>query len=512
MLKRYFIPLQDYLSQLSSKRSAKNVLWNLMGGIWAGILVVLATPWYVSRIGYEGYGIVGIWLMMQVMMGLLDAGMGATLMREFSDFSRNREYPEYKRNVLRTLEGVYWAIALLCAIIFLLAAGWVNHYWLNAHQLGDDYITSALRWMSIALCLQFPNALYSSGLAGLQKQGKMNILQILGNSLRYGGGAAILYFKADLNYFFAVQAFVGFIQTFLTRSVLWRIISETTIQPPLFRIEIIQKLWRFSAGMALTALSAVLLSNMDRIVLSKMMPTLELGKYSVAFTASGLLQLGIQPFYRAFFPRYSELVSAHDPKQLKNEYFQSCRLMAAIIVPLGIVGWVFAPCIFQTWLGKEDPIGTNIFRWLLIGITCSGLMWLPAAFQQAHRWTSLHAAMIAGALIIGSPCMVWAIKTYGTVGATTVWVLHGISDITLGLWLMHRRLLKEELSIWYKSVILPPLLAAIPLGVFSWWLMPKSINRWISLSWIGATGALLIAMALCFTIIRFHNRAQIASK
>jgi O-antigen/teichoic acid export membrane protein len=508
MLKRCFVLLQDCLSLLSSKRSAKNVLWNLLGGIWAGILVVLVTPWYVSRLGYEGYGIVGIWLMMQVMMGLLDAGIGFTVVREFSDSLKNRENPQFSNDLLRTAESIYWSISLLCAIFFLFLASYVNRYWLNDHRLSEAYIVNVLRWMSVALCLQFPYSLYSSGLTGLQEHGKMNFLNIIGSSLRYGGGAAVLYFKTDLNYFFIVQAVVSLIQTFLTRSVVWSIVSGMTIRPPIISIKIVQKLWRFSAGMALTALSGVLLANMDRIILSKMMPTSELGKYSVAFTASGLLQLGILPFYRAFFPRYSELVSSDNPKELQYEYFQSCRFMAGIIIPMGIVGWVFAPNIVKIWLWKDDLIVTSVFRWLLIGITCSGLMWLPTALQQAHRWTSLHASMIIGALIIGCPLMILAIKTYGSVGATAVWVLHGISDLTLGLWLMHRRLLKGKLFVWYKSVLLPPLLFGIPCVFFSYWFMPQDVNGWIKALWIGSTGILLIAALFYFNLGRNDKEAQ----
>jgi hypothetical protein len=34
---------------------------------------------------YEGCDIVGLWLVMQFMIGLFDLGMGSTLSREFSD-------------------------------------------------------------------------------------------------------------------------------------------------------------------------------------------------------------------------------------------------------------------------------------------------------------------------------------------------------------------------------------------------------------------------------------------
>lgn len=326
----------------------------------------------------------------------------------------------------------------------------------------------------------------------------MNALQIMGNTLRYGSGVAVLFWRADLIWFFAVQALVAAVQTFATRGVVWGMISEVAARRPTFSVEIIRRLWRFSIGMAVTAIAAILLANADRIALSKMVSTSELGKYAIAFTATGLLHLAIQPFYRAFFPRYSELVSTGDTKRLRDEYFSSCGLMAVIIIPMGIVAWIFAPHLLLAWLGDYDQTITDVFRWLLIGITCSGLMWLPAAFQQAHGWTRLHAGMIAGALVVGAPVMVWAITIYGTIGATLIWGLHGVSDITLGLWLMHRRLLHGELLAWYRSVLLPPFLIGLPLVCLSRWLMPHGLNKWASLCWIGATGVVVIAASLFF--------------
>ena len=483
---------------VSSNRPARNVMWNLLGGGWVGILIVLATPWYVARLGLEGYGIVGLWLMMQVLMGLLDMGMGATLVRAFADSRRDRNALEFKRDLLKTMETVCWAVAAVLTVALVLAGGSVGDHWLKSRTLPSASVSNGIRMMAIALGLQFPCGLYSNGLTGLQEQGRMNALQIMGNSLRYGCGVAVLFWRADLVWFFGVQAVVAAIQTLATRWVVWEMISDAAARRPTFRLEMFQRLWRFSMGMALTAVSAVLLANADRIALSIMMPTAELGKYAVAFTATGLLQMGIQPFYRAFFPRYSELVSLGETERLRVEYYRSCRLVAVVIIPLGIIGWMFAPQIFHAWLGEYEETTVKAFRWLLVGITCSGLMWLPAAFQQAHGWTRLHASMIAGALVLGAPVMIWAVLTYGTVGATAVWVLHGISDITLGLRLMHRRLLVGELLGWYRSVLLPPLMISLPLVGLSWCLIPHGLSRWIGLSWVGSTGLIVIAAALFF--------------
>lgn len=502
----------NWLSTLiSSNRLVKNVSANMIGGAWNGLLIVFATPWYVSLLGMEGYGLLGFWMLMQMVLSLFDLGLGAALVREFADTKGQHDRNDSRRNLLRTLEYVYWPVAAIIIIIMLFSSDWIANNWLKFHVLSIDQVASAIKWMALALGLQFPCALYSSGLAGLQSQGRMNMLQIIGNSLRYGGGVAILFWRADLVWFFYVQALVAAIQTFATRRVVWGMIYGSAVRPPAFHMDMLQRLWRFSMGMALTSVVAVLLANADRIALSKIATTAELGKYAVAFTATGLLQLGIQPFYRAFFPRYSELVSSGDTKRLRDEYFRSCRLLAVAIIPLGIIGWTFAPHIFYAWLGKNDETIVNVFRWLLVGITCSGLMWLPAAFQQAHGWTRLHAAMITGALVLGAPVMVWAIRSYGTVGATAVWVLHGVSDITLGLWLMHRRLLIGELLGWYRSVLLPPLLISFPLVGLSWWVMSPGLNKWVSLCWIGATGLVVIAAALFFDFVRVRKDMQLTS-
>ena len=138
----------------------------------------------------------------------------------------------------------------------------------------------------------------------------------------------------------------------------------------------------------------------------------------------------------------------------------------------------------------------NVFRLLLIGIAGAGLMWLPAAFQQAQGWTRLHALMIAAALGIGVPCLWWTIKYWGTVGATAVWVLHGVSDVTLGLWLMHRRLLPGELHTWYRIVVFRPLLTCLLIVGLSWWVMPTAMSRWSIGVWLGGTSFLAILSLL----------------
>ena len=495
------VPVCRWSALLSSNRLVKNVGANMIGGGWNGLLIVLATPWYVTLLSLEGYGLLGFWLLMQMVLSLFDLGLGATLVREFAN-SRDEQGDDVRRDLLRTLEYVYWPIAAILTVVIALASDWIAGEWLHLQVFSAAEVASAIKWMALALGLQYPCSLYSSGLAGLQRQGRMNLLQMAANGLRYGGGVAVLLWRPDPVWFFIVQAVVAAAQTLATRFVVWRLINRKGSSSAVFRLSVLRRVWRFSAGMAFTLIAGVLLVNVDRLFISKFMPAEELGKYALAFTATGLLQMGIQPFYRAYFPRFSELVVAGNAVRLRLEYYQGCRLVAGIIIPVGILGGVFAPAIFGAWIGTVDPTTVQVFRWLLLGIAGAGLMWIPAAFQQAHGWTRLHAAMIAGALCLGLPSLFIATRQWGTAGATVVWVIHGVSDVTLGLYLMNRRLLVGEFVLWYRTVLLPPLLWSIPVVALSWWLVPSGLNSWLSIAWLGVTGVLALAGTLAYAMGR----------
>lgn len=480
--------------------SIQNVFWNFIGGVWLALLIILSTPWYISKLGLELYGVLSIWLVFQAMMSFFDFGLGATIIREFAGAKSDSEGNHYKQSLLKTVEIFYWSIAAIIFAFLIIFAVFFSSHWFTFHISKNINIMYIMLLMSCTLFFQFPNVLYLNGLIGLQNHKLMNILQISGNTLRYGLGSLILFFHNDLIWFFSVQIIVAILQTFIARFFLRRSINCTIIYRPVFNFDLLRNSARFSSGMALTSIAAVLISNIDRIAISKILPVSELGKYAIAFTATGLLQLGIQPFYRAFFPRYSELFSFGNQEKLKKEYFFSNKMIAIIIISLGVICLFFAEDIFLSWMNIKDVIIIKVFRLLILGIVCSGLGWLPAAMQQAQGWTSLHVKMIFGSILIGLPIMILAIHFFGIIGGTVVWLIHGISDITLGLWLMHRRIFKGELIKWYRTVLVPPILITVPIAYVSFLLKPHDLGRFENLIWIIVTGIILILTSFYFSL------------
>lgn len=472
----------------------------MLNGAYSGVVIVLCTPFYVTYLGIDGYAVISFWLMMQLFLLVFDMGFGATLIKEFAASPLDCEGSKLKLEFLRTFELITFLVAAGLAVLLIFLANFGGEYWFRSSVISTDNMSAILMVMAIALAVQFPSSLYVSGLVGLHRHREVSLLQIGWNTARYGLGLAVIICTRNLVIFFFLQSAIALLQSMRIRRVLLSSIPISVTYKARFNLNLIRGAWVFSLGIAATSFIAVALASIDRVMLTVMLSAEDLGKYALAFSAAGLVQMGIQPFYRVFYPKFSELISADDSDILRDVYFDSCSFMAALIIPIAVVGAVFSSYLFYAWMGVVYPETILAFRILLISIALSGLMWLPAAFQHAHNWTQLHMMMMVGAIVVGIPATFLAIEKYGLVGGAAIWVVHGSLQVTVELYLMHRRLLVGQMANWCRIVVLPPLFVSIPLSLVSLHFVPSDLGRWASFAWPAATGFVILVILYLSTL------------
>ena len=480
--------------------SIKSVSWNFIAAIWMAIIMVVATPLYVSKLGLDLYAIIAIWFVSQTVMNFFDFGLGATLTKEFSTGNFQEEKSLNYSNTLRTIEIVYWSISAICVVLFILITNFFFNEGIILKFSNIEKISSIMLLMFMSLFFQFPNILYINGLIGLQRHRLVSILQIVGNTLKFGSGVLIFLNEADLVAFFNAQIIIAMLQTFTSRHFLRKRISGGDSNRPYFDFQILRKISNFSKHMALTSLLAVAISNLDRLFVFKLLSSKDLSLYSLAFTITGFLQLAIQPFYRSFFPLYSELFSKGQQVKLERVYFYSNKIISLLIIPMAIICFVFARQIFFVWMGNIDPSIVMVFRVLIVGVMFAALGWLPAAYQQAIGWPELHVKIMLLSLVLAIPVLIFSIQYFGLIGASFNWWIHGILDLTLGLWIMHKTVLKGKLKHWYFDVFLPPFLYGTPVALISIMLIPQSLNRINTFVWV------VITSLISFSVVAYRIR------
>ena len=108
----------------------KNMTANLAGSFWQALMLFIFIPIYIKFVGIESWGLIGLFATLQAMSGLLDLGISNTLNREMARLSALQGREQEMRNLIRTLETLYWSIAVFVGIIVLALSPVIAHHWL----------------------------------------------------------------------------------------------------------------------------------------------------------------------------------------------------------------------------------------------------------------------------------------------------------------------------------------------------------------------------------------------
>jgi O-antigen/teichoic acid export membrane protein len=286
-------------------------------------------------------------------------------------------------------------------------------------------------------------------------------------TVRSVGAVLILWtISPTLQAFFTWLVGVTLLQTCLAAFFFWRSLPKSDGSPS-FQSKLLRDTWRFTAGISGITVMSVILAQMDKVVLSRLLSLEMFGYYVLAGTVATSIYFLTLPVYSALYPRFTQLVSLGDDEALRNLYHQGCQLMSALILPVSITIAFFAPEILFLWTGNAVTVANThlLLSILVIGTGLNGLMHLPYAVQLAYGWTRLaFYCNLVGALV-GAPSMLLIASSYGAIGAACVWVILNGAFVLVVSQLMHRRLLQGERWRWYVTDVGLPLSVSL-VGAF----------------------------------------------
>lgn len=460
-----------------------NIIANFAGRAWAGIFSLAVVPLYIKLMGVEVYGLLGIFMSLSALLSLLDMGLSATLSRELSRLSAVENSEQESRNLVRTFEAVYWGIGILIGIAVVTLAPLITKYWINSSSVSSETVEQALIIMGFLIAFQWPGAIYSGGLMGLQRQVVLNAIRSVTVTVQHGGAVLVLLFiSPSILLFFLWQAFVGLLATIALAVWLWKSLPKTG-QQVRFDKALLVKNWRFASGMMGISLVTILLTQLDKIILSKMLTLEMFGYYMLAFNVANALNNLVTPIFSALFPKFTQLVASAEESNLITLYHKGCRLLSVLVLPAAITIAIFAKEVLDLWL--DDPMvvqnAHQILTLLMIGTALNAVMTLPYALQLAHGWTKLAFYKNVIAVVLLIPLMVWMVQMYQGLGAAWVWIILNLGYLIIEVPIMHRRLLKGEMGKWYGRDIILPIVIVTIIGLVGRAILPVDSSKLITL-------------------------------
>ena len=441
----------------------QNISANLFGKGWQTLVGIIFIPLYIKFMGVESYGLVGIWFSLEALSGVLDMGLSGTLNREMARLSVLPGKEQEMRNLVRTMEAFYWSVAVFVGIAVAALSPFIVHHWVKAGQLSPKTIEQALLIMGFITVFQMPIGFYSGGLMGLQKQVLLNITNVCMSTLRGAGAVLILWLiSPTIQSFLLWQIVISIINTFLLAMFIWRGLPHGD-NKAVFQKKLLKGIWRFTAGMSGISILAVILTQLDKVILSKILSLEMFGYYMLASMIAMSLGRLFTPVYFSIYPKFTQLVSIDDQDGLTQLYHKSCQFMSVLILPPAIVIAQFSYEIIFLW--TQNPATAErihlLVSILICGTALNGLMHLPYALQLAFGWTRLSLLKTLIAVILLVPLIIYLTTHYGATGAAIAWFVLNIGMFLFEIPIMHRRILRKEKWRWYLQDICLPLVACI---------------------------------------------------
>jgi O-antigen/teichoic acid export membrane protein len=450
-------------------RIRRNLLANFASQALVPLSLLVALPFYRAMMGLEAVGLVTFFAVLRSLANPLDAGLSVTLNRELARSSARPGNSQTMRDLLRSTEVIFWFLAAGLGIGVVLGADPIARYWLNPESLSQSALRTSLMVMGVALMLQWPFALYRGGLVGMQRQVSLAKVQILGALVGYLGVIPFMaWTRSDAATFFAYQAGVHLLQTLAARTLLKRSLPPSAHQGR-FRWKLLRESSGFALGLTWITLTGLIITQADKVYLSKILHLDGFADYSIA--AMGALALGklFAPVFQAVGPRLTQL--AHTPEsreKMQRLYHQGCQLVAVLLLPACAVAAVFSHPLLTLWLGARQAGRIHgVFSILALSMGLNGLMMIPYALQLAHGWTRLLLGVNLLAIPVEAGALVVLTGWLGLEGAALAWLLPQALYILVMVPLMHRKLLKGQLCRWWTRDLLAPLVPVTALVAVS---------------------------------------------
>lgn len=443
------------------------------------MMSVAFIPVYIRYLGIEAYGLIGIFALLQAWLVLLDMGMSPTLSRELARFTGGAHDAQFVRDLLRSMELLAFAVAALIAIVIVWIAQWLATNWLRVETLPIEVVANAFALMGCITALRLIENIYRSSLVGLQRQVALNVIMSVMVTLRGAGAVAILiWLSPTIKAFFVWQAIVSLFTVAVYATMTYGYLPRAERAGRLSASALLS-VWRFAGGMLGVTFLALLLTQVDKIVLSRLLSLTEFGYYSFAAVVAGGLYALVGPIVQAYQPRLAQLHAETNDAQFAHTYHRGSQLIAVIVGSAAITLIVHSTMIMNLWSANPDLAARSgaLLSILAFGTLLHSLMMLPYQAQLAYGWTRLAVVVNVVAVVIVIPAIFIVTPRFGAYGAAWVWTGLNLGYVFVSVHFMFKRILKTEKWSWYVDDAFKPLLAATVTSIALAWLMPAQLPR-----------------------------------
>ncbi len=444
----------------------RNVI--LMYGFYAVTLAsgLVVTPIIVAALGTEQFGIWAVIGSILGFIGLLDLGLGPSLVR-FAAEQRGRDARVETSALASTALVIYSALAVVTMLLAFVLA-WVLP---RVVEISDEHVSVAQVALVLTIAtfvIRFPLGLFSFLLAGQQRYDVLNGANLVGAALYFALAAGILYvFGGGLVTLAVITLVVTAVRLALPLYWLKRELPELYLSRRLVTRVQARELLGFSLRNLLIQVASKVVFSTDVIVVGIILGGVAAGLYGIPAKLFALAYgVGIAST-TLLFPLLSELEGADERERQERYLLAGVRLGLAVVVAVGLPLLFLPDRFLEAWLPSEFDVSTSapILAILMLSILFAQPGHLLAQFLVARgrhgRLAVARLAIVLANLALSIALALW-VGLWGVALATLI--TETVSTAFVIPFLLRREStlsLRSLAAAWLRPVVLGAV-AAVP--------------------------------------------------
>lgn len=455
-----------------------NIVASYISQIYLIFISIAILPIYIKYMGPEAYGLVGFFAMLQGLFSLLDFGLTPTISRQTAHYNAGVETALNFRRLFRALSLIFTSIAIIGGGSLYFLDNYIATHWLTLDNLEIKDVLFSIEVMAICIALRWMTGLYRGVISGFEYIVWLSVVTTIIATIRYAGVLAYMYFFGfTIQSFFLFQLVISLFEFIVLAIKSNLLLPKVMVKDKIgWSIKPVKPLLGFALTIAATSSVWVLFTQLDKFVLSGILPLADYGYFTLAvLVAGGVLQLSV-PISTPIMPRMARLESEGQHEQMRIVYLNATQFISIVVVTAGIVLAGVARPLLYTWTGDShlSSEAAPVLQLYALGNSVLALAAFPYYLQYAKGNLKYHLIGSIVSVIILVPSVIWAARNYGSIGAGWVWLLMQLSYLIIWVSYVHSKVEPGINLKWFKS-FLP--------GVVS-----VSIFVFVTMSWVDYSG------------------------
>lgn len=437
-----------------------NIASNIVTKIWNMMSVYLLIPAYIKILGETSYGLVSFFATLQTVINVLGLGLSNTLRREFASGENTEINSIRKYKLMRSVENIYFLIAIFVMIICKFGSRSISEKWLNIETLDSSMVANVISLMGVSIALQLIANLYVGCLFGLDYQVFANILCIGWSVTKSIGSLVIIAFiSPSLILFYGWHITMDIVYLILLRINSQRKLSlKCTPKWSLKDFSNIVMIWKYTCGILFISFIVLINKQLDKVVISKYLSLSELGAYNIATTLGSLSIIVPTALYTTVFSRFTNYATTGEKEKLEKEFMKINKIAGLVLSSMGSFIAVYALPLIRVWTGTDSYISILgvVATIVVLAVAVTEYQEMPYALALANGNTKYN--VIVGSVFIPIIFITtfYGITKYGLIGAGVVYlVIMGLQTLIYEFLVYRRYLSINPFVLILKDTIFP---------------------------------------------------------